>query len=198
MFMLLLLTSMFTVVAQSAKFGIKGGLNFGTTGDITTISNQSFSGENRVGYHIGLLGQFKFSGIFLQPEFVFTQLTSEFESGIDANYNASQLDIPVLVGFDIAGPINIKAGPAFQLQLSNDFEGASIAVSDPENSFTLGYQLGVGLQLGRLGIDLRYESAFSENNALLTQDVLAFANLDIRPSLWLVSVSYFLGSNKNK
>jgi len=183
--------------AQEIKLGIKGGLNFGATGDITTITNESFSAENRAGFHVGLLGQIKFSGIFIQPEVVFTQLSSEFTNGIDSNFNVSQLDIPVLLGFDIVGPLNVKAGPAFQLQLSNDFEADTISAADPENTFTLGYQIGAGLQLGRLGIDLRFESAFSENNALLTEDVLAVASIDTRPSVWLLSVSYFFGSNKD-
>ena len=196
MIMLLLVTTT-TVLGQSAKLGIKGGLNFGTSGDITTISNESFSAENRAGFHVGLLGQFKFSGIFIQPEVVFTQLSSEFTNGIDSNFNVSQLDIPILVGFDIVGPLNIKAGPAFQVQLDNEFEIDEISVSDPENSLTIGYQIGAGLQLGRLGIDLRYESAFSENNALLTEDVLALASIDTRPSVWLLSLSYFFGGSKN-
>jgi len=197
MIMLLLVTTVTTALGQSAKFGIKGGLNFGNTGDITTITNESFSAENRVGFHVGLLGQIKFSGIFLQPEVVYTEVSSEFANDIDSNFNVSQLDIPVLLGFDIIGPLNVKAGPAFQLQLSNDFDTDLVAVSDPENTFTLGYQIGAGLQLGRLGIDLRYESAFSENNALLTEDVLAVASIDTRPSVWLLSISYFFGSNKD-
>ena len=98
MILILFVTTVTTVFSQSARFGIKGGLNFSSTGDITTISNESFGAENRVGFHIGLLGQFKFSGLFLQPEVVFTRLASEFERGvgIDANYNASQIDLSLI------------------------------------------------------------------------------------------------------
>lgn len=199
MILLFCITAVAAASGQSAKFGIKGGLNFGSTGDITTISNETFNGENQLGYHLGVLARFKFSGIFLQPEVVYTQLETEFEgTGAEANYSLSKIDIPILLGLDIVGPLNIKAGPAFQLLVNNELELEGITAGDPENSFTIGYQIGAGLQLGSLGIDLRYESAFGENNSLLTEDVLAFASIDNRPSQWILSVSYVFNNNAKK
>lgn len=194
--LLLLIVVATTALGQKAQFGIKGGLNFGSTGDITDITNQTFDGENRLGYHLGVLAKFKFAGISLQPEVVFTQLQTEFEDTVDANYNLSIIDVPILVGFDIVGPLTLKVGPAFQLLLNNELDISNVSTSDPENSFTLGYQLGAGVQLGRLGLDLRFESAFSENNALLTDDILQIATIDNRPSQWILSVSYLIQKSK--
>lgn len=201
MLMLLFVTTVTTAFGQSARFGIKGGLNFGATGDITSVSEGSFDGENRLGYHIGALAKFSFSGLFLQPEIVYTQLKTEFEQEeVNADYDFSKLDIPILLGFDVIGPLNVKIGPAFQLVLNNELDANELTTEDPENSFSIGYQLGAGLQLGRLGLDLRYESAFSENDTSITSDITDLATeqftLDSRPSQWILSVSYIFDGPK--
>ena len=200
---LVLLVSSMHAFGQSAAFGIKGGLNFGATGDITSITNESFDGDNEVGFHLGVFARLKFAGIFLQPELVYTRLTTDYGKSINggADYKFSKFDIPVLLGIDVVGPLSIKAGPAFQLVLNNDLDG--FEVNDPENTFTIGYQVGLGVQLGRLGLDLRYESAFSENDTSITSGLTEIANsqqlttIDSRPSQWILSLSYQLkGSNK--
>lgn len=196
---LLLLTTTTTILSQSAKLGLKGGLNFGSVGDLSLTSefiNSTISSENQLGYHIGAYGNLKFLGLFIQPELVYTKVNTEFESdNINGDYSLSKIDIPVLIGFDIAGPLNIKAGPAFQLIVDNEINGLDIAIEDPENNFTIGYQIGAGIQLGRLGLDLRYEGAFAENNAL--SDTNIGFELDTRPSQWIVSLSYMLGKGDN-
>ena len=203
MILLLLVTTITTAFGQNAKFGIKGGLNFGATGDITTIDNQNFNGDNKLGYHLGILTQFKFSGIFLQPELLYTKLTTEYgsSSGVDTDYELSKIDVPVLLGFDIVGPLNIKAGPAFQYILNNELDLNDFTTEDPENSFTIGYQIGAGLEFGRFGIDLRYEGAFSENDTSVTSDLSDIAaeqfTIDSRPTQWILSVSYFLDGRRD-
>jgi hypothetical protein len=204
---LVLLVSCVSAFGQSAKFGIKGGLNFGATGDITSIidesPSQTFDGDSKVGYHVGAFAKFKFAGLFLQPEIVYTRLTTDYGKSVnaDADYKFSKLDIPVLLGIDVVGPLSLKVGPAFQLVLNNDLDVDGLEADDPQNSFTIGYQVGAGVQLGRLGIDLRYENSFSENDTSVTSDLTETAGelftIDSRPSQWILSLSYqFKGDTK--
>ncbi|MFC4632963.1 outer membrane beta-barrel protein [Dokdonia ponticola] len=201
---LILLVSSVSVFGQSAQFGIKGGLNFGSTGefsDLTDNASTTIDGDNKVGFHVGVYSKFKFLGIFVQPEILYTRLNTEYsEGGATADYNFSKIDIPLLVGIDVVGPLNLKAGPSFQLALNNDLEGAGIdiGIQDPENSFTIGYQIGAGLQLGRLGVDLRYEGAFSENNAFSEANEDFGFVVDSRPSQWILSLSYQLKGDGDK
>ena len=203
---LILLVSSVSVFGQSAKFGIKGGLNFGSTGefsDLTDNANATIDGDNKVGFHVGVYSQFKFLGIFVQPEILYTRLNTEYgEGGATSDYNFSKIDIPLLVGIDIVGPLSLKAGPSFQFALNNELDLDNFQTDDPENSFTLGYQIGAGVQLGRLGIDLRYEGAFSENDTSITSDLTDIAdtqfNIDSRPSQWILSLSYQLKGNGDK
>lgn len=195
---LILFVSSVSAFGQSTKFGIKGGFNFGSTGDITSIvdetPSQTLDGDSKVGYHIGVFAKFKFAGLFLQPELVYTSLTTDYVKSANADYKFSKLDIPVLLGFDVIGPLSLKVGPAFQLVLNNNLDVDGLVANDPENSFTIGYQIGAGLQLGRLGIDLRYENSFTENDTTVTADLTDIASerftIDSRPSQWILSLSY--------
>ena len=91
-----------SLMAQSAKFGIKGGLNYGATGDYQNVNeaasdfSSSFEeGENRTGFHLGLFSQFEMLGIFLQPELMYTQLKTKYNS---FDYKLTKIDAPVLLG----------------------------------------------------------------------------------------------------
>ncbi len=183
-----------TAIAQST-YGIKGGLNYGATGEYENFSQVAGDassiedGNNKTGYHLGIFGKLEFLGIFLQPELVYTNLNTEYNN---FDYKIDKIDAPILVGINLLGPLHIKAGPSFQYILNNKLENSSFKISEVENEITLGYQLGAGINLGRLGFDLRYEGAFKENNAF--GDAAADTNfrIDSRPSQWILGVSYNL------
>ncbi|MDT0644840.1 PorT family protein [Zunongwangia sp. F363] len=193
MFLALALCGM-NLVAQESSFGIKGGLNYGATGDYENLSevvddaSQIEEGKERTGYHLGFFGKIGIAGIFLQPELLYTRLTTEYPA---FDYVVQKIDAPVLLGVNVLGPLNIKAGPSFQYILSNELEDTNLEIGDVEEEITVGYQLGVGVNLGRLGFDARYEGAFQDNDAFggdLAQD--NGFKIDSRPSQWILSASY--------
>ncbi len=190
---LLVVIMLFIAGSASAQmtYGIKGGLNFGATGDYETISDgvedaMTIEGKSKTGYHLGGFARFGFLGFFLQPELVYTRLNTEYDQ---YDYKLSKIDAPVLLGVNILGPLNIKAGPSFQYVLTNDFENSNISVSDVDKKITLGYQLGAGVGFGKLGLDLRYEGAFKENTAFSETASQNF-RVDSRPSQWILSLAY--------
>lgn len=202
-----LLLSSSLIVAQARGFGIKGGLNYGSVGDLeftSEFAQDTFSKENKTGYHAGLFYKMNLvGGVFIQPELLYTKLNTEYTNNdvtIDAdplNYEFSKIDIPLLLGIDILGPLNVKAGPSFQYILDTGFEDIDIDFEDPENSFTVGYQLGVGATLGQLGFDVRYEGAFQDNTIVSSADVEeAGFRVDSRPSQWILSLSYSFDKKK--
>lgn len=183
--------------AQNASFGIKGGLNFGATGEYESVGDASGDfmssfedGESKTGFHAGLFAQFELLGIFIQPELMYTELNTSYSA---FDYKLSKIDAPVLVGLNILGPLNIKAGPSFQYVLDNKIEGADLDIEDVEKEISMGYQLGAGVNLGRLGFDVRYEGAFTDNTAFgLGETAEENFSIDSRPSQWILSVSYAL------
>jgi hypothetical protein len=111
-------------MAQSGSgFGIKAGLNYNKNGDL--IGSVGDSGQDivegadgKTGYHVGFWGKLDFPKIYLRPELVYTKTKSSYDvDGDSQDYDVSKLDLPVLLGVKIVGPLHLFAGPAFQYTL---------------------------------------------------------------------------------
>lgn len=179
------------LLAQSS-FGIKAGLNYGDNGKIEFSDvNQVQDTESKVGYHLGVFYRMELPlGFFVRPELLYTETKSEIKySGNSSNYDVSKLDLPILVGVDVFGPLNIFVGPSLQYILENDFN--DFEIEDVENNFTVGAQFGVGVQLGSIGVDVRYERALTENQAefLNLDNPAGIRRIDTRPDQFLISLS---------
>jgi len=183
-------------MAQSGSgFGIKAGLNYNKNGDL--IGSVGDSGqdivegaEGKTGYHVGFWGKLDFPKIYLRPELVYTKTKSSYDvDGDSQDYDISKLDLPVLLGIKIVGPLHVFAGPAFQYTLKNDLE--SVEIEDVESDFTVGLNAGVGVNIGRLGLDVRYERGFSENEANFIGNNITDVSgrVDSRPSQVIFSLS---------
>jgi opacity protein-like surface antigen len=180
-----------TAMAQSSSFGLKGGINYGATGDYDSPQEgmqdaTNYKGKDKTGFHLGGFASFELMGIFIQPELMYTRLNTEYPT---YDYRVDKIDAPLLVGVKVLGPLNIKAGPSFQYILKNELENTNIKISDVEDEITMGYQMGAGVDFGRLGVDLRYEGAFKENTAF-SETASENFTIDSRPSQWIVSLSY--------
>ena len=86
-----------------------------------------------------------------------------FRSGGDSevtDFSFQKIDIPVLFGKKFLGVGNIYIGPSFQYILKQGFSMSNI--SDVKgDDFTIGIQYGVGIELGKIGLDIRWERGFS-------------------------------------
>lgn len=188
-----LLTAIFAMLgmvafAQSGSgFGIKGGLNYNGNGKYFDSAEDAFQNPDRnVGYHLGVFGKFG-NAIYVRPELVYTSTKSGYDNG---DLKINKLDVPVLVGLKVIGPLHVFAGPAFQYILNTKFDG--VTIGDIENDFSVGLNMGIGVNLGKLGLDLRYERGFSENevtfiNTNLTN--LSGDRVDTRPDQLILSLS---------
>lgn len=193
--LILMLCSTSALFAQSG-FGIKGGLNYGDNGeiaytDVTTAGEDIMKGgDSKVGYHFGLFYRGELAGFFLRPELLYTKTKSSYEyNEQEADYNVSKLDLPILLGTNIFGPLNVFAGPSLQYILENDFDGVSLG--DVENEFTVGAQFGVGIKLGGIGLDVRYERALKDNEATVLDlnNGEGLKRVDTRPNQLIFSLS---------
>ena len=178
------------LVAQSS-FGVKAGLNYGDNGKIEFSDVTQADVDSKVGYHLGAYYRMELPfGFFIRPELLYTETKSEIEyNSQSSNYDVSKLDLPILAGVKVFGPLNVFVGPSLQYILKNDFE--DLEIKDVENNFTVGAQFGLGVSLGSLGVDVRYERALTKNQAeFLNLDNPAGAQrIDTRPDQFLVSLS---------
>ena len=192
LFLTVLLLTGLTAMAQSGSgFGIKGGLNYSANGDYFESAGDAARNPDRnVGYHLGVFGKIGASKVYLRPELVYTKTKSDYN---DADFTMSKLDVPVLLGINLIGPLHVFAGPAFQYILDTKFDG--ITIDDVENDFTVGMNIGAGVSLGKLGIDLRYERGFSDNEATFINTNITNvgpSRLDTRPDQLILSLSLAL------
>ena len=187
----------FTAFAQKdSGFGIKAGLNYNQNGDLSFKQVQS-AGEDliagsdgKVGYHVGFYGKFDMPKIYIRPELIYTKTKSSYEvDGGTNNYDVSKIDLPVLLGYKLIGPLHLFAGPAFQYILSNDLE--DVELDNLKNDFTIGAHFGVGVTLGNIGLDVRYERGFSKNEAEFIGDNITdiSGRVDSRPSQIIFGLS---------
>ena len=181
----------FSLSAQDgSSFGIKGGLNYSANGDyFESIGENSKNPDRNVGYHVGVFGKIG-KKLYFRPELVYTATKSDYDSD---NFNVKKIDAPLLVGIKVLGPISVFGGPSLQYILDTDFDG--INIDNVEDDFSVGLNFGIGFNLKKLGIDLRYERGFNNNEATFIDNNIGtdvISRIDTRPDQLILSLSLLL------
>ncbi|MFQ5445422.1 MAG: porin family protein [Saprospiraceae bacterium] len=186
-----------TIYGQN-NFGIKVGLssetlNFEevqTSGLSLAIKNASY------GFHIGLFARGNLSNrVFIQPELLFNSNTVDFTVtdladgllGTVLTEKYQNLDIPVMAGLKY-GPLRLQAGPVGHVHIASKSELGEISnYKERFKDFTLGYQAGVGLDIWRLLLDVRYEGNFTKfgDHMRVGGEQIKFSQ---NPNRWVMSV----------
>lgn len=178
-------------IAQSnSGFGITAGANYGSTGDLrqngqTIINNP----KEELGYHVGVFYKQDFGVVFIRPELKYTKLSNEYNN---VQFDVQKLDLPILIGTKIVGPLHLFAGPSLQYIVDTNLDLRDVELSDVENEFTIGAQFGIGVNLGNLGIDVRYERGFTENEVTFIESSIGLSpprTLDTRPEQIILAIS---------
>ena len=167
------------------RFGIKAGANLSNINGSNDLSLSSggnaFNFKDNDNRSLGFAGGvfFRFGrSFYVQPEVLLSQKGGKFNVYKDGVQNSdgkvdvrfSNLDVPVLFGVRIAKFFRINAGPMASLRMSSNGKiGDSFDDVTGDNSNTTfknrlayGYQAGVGVDLGRLSLDVRYEGNFTD------------------------------------
>jgi hypothetical protein len=190
--------------AQLFNYGIKAGIGFSSLKieDITGISDGSdvydlITGDGVMGYHFGLQTRIDLALIMIQPELYFNAGGGTVEQVVDGgateilNVKFNRIDIPLLVGVKL-GPARINVGPVGSFVIS---ETTDLTELNPDfelfsKSMTWGFQAGLGLDISKLAIDVRYEGSLSVLGETFSIGGTDFP-LDARPSQWIISLGYW-------
>jgi hypothetical protein len=186
--MFLMAFSLTSVAQDGGGFGIKAGLNYNANGDyFESIGDNAQNPDRNIGYHVGVFGKIG-NKFYFRPELVYTQTKSDYD-----NNNAlkiQKIDAPLLFGLKVLGPVTVFGGPSLQYILDSEFEG--ITIDDVNDDFSVGLNFGIGLNFNKIGIDLRYERGFSDNEAVFINDNLGdgvVSRIDTRPDQLILSLS---------
>ena len=188
----------FTPLFAQLSFGVKGGVNYDSFGDLipTDFRLENFQFDAKTGFHIGVYGNLDLLTFYLRPELQFSQSVSQLNDNETIALN--KLEVPVLFGYKILGPLSIFAGPSFQYILKE--KGTDVNLGELKEDFTVGLQLGTRLKLGRFGLGIRFERGLNDNEVIIlgNNNVDIAGRLDTRAKQWIISASYVLGFKSNK
>jgi len=160
--LLLLITSVGIAQAQFT-LGVKAGVSSSNVNvkDPKNTFLQFKSTDNITGYHAGGFMRFKAAGLLLQPEAIFSSTGGKVEiadGGVTTSekFKFNRLDVPVLVGVNLFNVVRLQAGPVASILMNGKFKDQRL--EDYMEKYDLGWQAGIGFDLGNITTDIRYEN----------------------------------------
>lgn len=205
-FILLLIGSFSLANAQIFNFGIKGGINYNSNGDLRgtgfseIVDNVRISSDEETGYHVGIFTEMKLPlWLYLRPELYYEHTESSYKGEHDkTKLKLDKINAPILIGIRVLKIGRVFLGPSFHYTISTDlkdtpsFDNVKKIRSD---DFSVGGQIGVGLNFGKFGADIRWETAFSDTEATFVGDALETIGaeairIDTSPQQFILSFYY--------
>jgi hypothetical protein len=159
------------------------------------------SGDAKLGLHVGAFARVSVLGIYVQPEVLFTSaggrvtLQEAGQAEVIKNYTLNKLDVPVMFGNKFANFFRVQVGPVFSMLLSENVrENGSSAVQQVRQDWrnaAVGYQAGIGFDIGKLVLDLKYEGNLSKLGDNISVGGNSF-NTDLRNNQFILSLGWSL------
>ena len=183
LFVLLFFGSILSANAQFLNWGVKGGINYNANGDLIVVAeeiiSEPLSSDQELGYHFGLLAEIKLPlFLYIRPELLYTHTESSYsiDDEEEARLKMDRIDIPVLLGFRVFKIGRFFFGPSFQYIMNTDLSAENVdnIKNISYDDFNIAAQVGIGLNFGRFGTDIRWEAGLLDTQALYEVDDIDF------------------------
>lgn len=181
------------------QFGLNDD-NFGSIENIKTkLDNYDLDLKNSTGFQFGFFTEIDLISFYIRPELnlIFSKSKNAAaytsDQGINIaehSFKSSELQLPVIFGYKIFGPISVFGGPSFKYNLSNK---SNFNLDDIKDKYTLSLLLGSRVKFRSLSIGLRYERGLNTNEVLIINANgvnLDDANVDLTTNKLSVNISY--------
>jgi hypothetical protein len=202
----LLLMSLLTssLAFSQIKFGIRGGINSSRMNSSTVVNTGDFKikcpNYSVIGYHVGVISQINLFSFFLQPELLYSSIHNDLDvynlnsanpdEATAVKQTLSRIDIPVMVGFKLK-ILKLEAGPIASFIINNNSDLKTITEYDMQwNKATIGYQAGIGLDVGKIALDIKYEGNLSRLGTGINIGNTT-SSFDTRLNQIIVSIGFF-------
>lgn len=167
------------VTATSAQVvGIKWGLLAGVNVPDYSFQDKAVDLKNKAGWQLGMITSIKLGFLTIDPQLLYIRQQVEvgLPKEVTGDLKTQSLDLPVMVGATLVGPLRIFAGPVFTLmnKCDNDLPFADQRDFDITNlRSTLSYAAGVELRFKKARFDLRYNGQFKDKKGVaLTEQLI--------------------------
>ena len=181
------------------QFGLNDD-NFGSIENIKTkLDNYDLDLKNSTGFQFGFFTEIDLITFYIRPELnlIFSKSKNAAaytsDQGINIaehSFKSSELQLPVIFGYKIFGPISVFGGPSFKYNLSNK---SNFNLDDIKDKYTLSLLLGSRVKFRSLSVGLRYERGLNTNEVLIINANgvnLDNANVDLTTNKLSVNISY--------
>ena len=209
----LLLTS--SGLLAQGNLGFQFGLNddnFGSIENIKTkIDNYNLDIKNSTGFQLGVFTEIDLITFYIRPElnliFSKSRNASAFSSQNDGSlldqtiniaehtYKSTEIQVPIIFGYKIIGPISLFGGPAFKYSLSNS---SNFDLEEIKDKYTLSFLLGSRIKIKSISVGLRYERGLNTKEILILNANganIEDANVDLTTNKLSLNISYDIPYN---
>ena len=212
-FILFFLITSSSLVAQG-NLGVNFGLNddnFGSIENIKTkIDDYDLDLKNSTGFQLGLFTEIDLITFYIRPEIniifskskngtAFTSannnILSESINIAEHTYKSTDVQVPIIFGYKVLGPISIFAGPTFKYNLSNS---SNFDLEEIEDKYNLSLLLGTRVKVKSFSVGLRYERGLNNNELLIINANgidIDNANIDTTTNKLSLNISYDIPYN---
>ncbi len=200
LFFLLIFSS--SLYAQG-NLGFQFGLNDDNFGSIenfrSKIDNYDLNLKNSTGFHFGFFTEIDLITFYIRPELnlIFSKSKNAAAYSSDEGINiaehkfrSSEIQLPVIFGYKIFGPISVFGGPSFKYNLSNS---SNFNLDEIKDKYTLSLLLGTRFKIRSISVGLRYERGLNNNEVLIINANgvdLNEANVDLTTNKLSLNISY--------
>ena len=207
-FILFFLITSSSLIAQG-NLGVNFGLNddnFGSIENIKTkIDDYDLDLKNSTGFQLGLFSEIDLITFYIRPEInlIFskskngTAFTSANNNNLietiniaEHTYKSTDVQVPIIFGYKVLGPISIFAGPTFKYNLSNS---SNFDLEEIEDKYNLSLLLGTRVKVKSFSLGLRYERGLNNNELLIINANgidIDNANIDTTTNKLSLNLSY--------
>jgi hypothetical protein len=185
------------------NLGFQFGLNDDNFGSIENISNKidnyDLDIKNSTGFQFGVFTEIDLITFYIRPELnlIFSKSKNataySLEEGINIaehSYKSSEIQLPIIFGYKVLGPISVFGGPSFKYNLSNS---SNFNLEDVKDKYTLSLLLGSRVKIRSISVGLRYERGLNNNEVLIINANgvdLDNANVDLTTNKLSLNISY--------
>ena len=181
------------------QFGINDE-NFGSIENISNkIDNYNLDIKNSTGFQFGVFTEIDLITFYIRPVLNLIFSKSQNALAISSNegvniarhkYKSSEIQLPIIFGYKVFGPISVFGGPSFKYNLSNT---STFNLENIKDKYTLGLLIGSRVKIRSLSIGLRYERGLNSNEVLIINAngiSLDNANVDLTTNKLSLNISY--------
>ena len=196
-----------TTLYSQGNLGISFGLNDDSFGSIenisSTIDNYDLDLKNATGFQFGVYTEIDLITFYIRPElnFIFSKANqgsalltgNATEDILKHNLKSSEIQVPIIFGYNILGPLSIFGGPSFKYNLKTSSDIFNL--EDIKDKYILSVLLGTRIKMRSLGIDLRYERGLNNGELKIINDNglnIPNGNIDSTTNRFSILLSYDL------